>query len=173
MLAQASIPQCHTPGVTLDAMATERLTELEDGAWRGFLSVHDHIWRKLGEGLAPLGVSMAEYSVLGLLGEAGQRGLRLTELAERRGMSGPGLSRLADRLEQRGLIERSRAVSDGRSYELTLTREGRSLLREAWKQHYADIRRLFLDKLSDAQLKALADTWESLADLGESTATDL
>lgn len=168
MLAQATIP-VRPWGTTLDAMATDRLTELEDDAWRGFLSVHDHILRKLGEGLAPLGVSMAEYSVLGLLGEAGKSGLRLTELAERRGMSGPGLSRLADRLEQRGLIKRSRAVSDGRSYQLTLTREGRSLLREAWKQHYADIRRLFLDKLSEVQLKALADIWASLADLGAGT----
>lgn len=149
-------------------MATNRLSEREDSAWRGFLVAHDRIWRELGEGLAPLGLSMAEYSVLGLLGEAGRVGLRLTELAEKRGMSSPGLSRLADRLEQRGLIQRSRATSDGRSYELTLTHEGRSLLRKAWKQQYADIRRLFLDRLSGDQLKALAEAWASLTDHAES-----
>ncbi|MGO2110182.1 MAG: MarR family winged helix-turn-helix transcriptional regulator [Pseudoclavibacter sp.] len=145
-------------------MAPQRLTELEDEAWRGFLVTHERIWRELGANLAPLGVSMAEYSVLGLLGEAGRDGLRLNELAEKRGMSGPGLSRLADRLERRGLIERSRAAGDGRSYELTLTAAGRSLLRAAWKQQYADIRRLFLDVLSDDQLGALAGAWASLTD---------
>ncbi|WP_119698379.1 MarR family winged helix-turn-helix transcriptional regulator [Microbacterium halotolerans] len=145
-------------------MATQRLAEREDEAWRGFLVAHERIRRDLGANLVPLGVSMTEYSVLGLLGEAGRSGLRLTELAERRGMSGPGLSRLADRLEQRGLIERSRAASDGRSYELRLTAAGGALLRKAWKQQYADIRRLFLDKLSDDQLQALADVWASLAD---------
>ncbi|HIY64974.1 MAG TPA: MarR family transcriptional regulator [Candidatus Agrococcus pullicola] len=148
-------------------MATQRLTDLEDEAWRGFLITHERIWRELEATLAPLGVSMTEYSVLGLLGEAGRNGLRLSELAERRGMSGPGLSRLANRLEQRGLIERSRAANDGRGYELTLTAEGRSLLRAAWKEQYADIRRHFVDGLSHDQLKALADIWASLADLDE------
>lgn len=148
-------------------MATQRLTELEDKAWRGFLVSHEHIWRELERTLAPLSVSMTEYSVLGLLGEAGPNGLRLSELAERRGMSGPGLSRLANRLEQRGLIARSRAVADGRGYELRLTPGGGSLLREAWNQQYDDIRHLFLDRLSHEQLKALADVWASLVDQGE------
>lgn len=148
-------------------MATQRLTELEDQAWRGFLVTHERIWRELEATLTPLGVSMTEYSVLGLLGEAGRNGLRLSELAERRGMSGPGLSRLASRLERRGLIERSRAASDGRGYELRLTAQGRSLLREAWKQQYDDIRHFFLDRLSHDQLQALAGIWASLADQDE------
>ncbi len=145
-------------------MATERLTELEDEAWRGFLVSHERIWREIETGLAPLGVSMAEYSVLALLGGAGRSGLRLTELAERRMMSTAGLSRLADRLEQRGLIERRPAATDGRSYELTLTPAGRSLLRSSWRRQHADIRRLFLDRLNDDDLEALADIWRRLRD---------
>ena len=151
-------------------MATEGLTELEDEAWRGFLMSHERIWRQIEADLAPFGVSSTEYSVLALLGEAGRRGIRLSELAEQRMMSTAGLSRLADRLEQRDLVERCRVATDGRGYELTLTPAGRSLLRKAWKQQRAGIRRLFLDKLSDDQLRALAGAWESLAapDDGES-----
>ncbi|WP_423461882.1 MarR family winged helix-turn-helix transcriptional regulator [Promicromonospora sp. MS192] len=145
-------------------MATERLTELEDEAWRGFLVTHERIWREMEAGLVPLGVSMAEYSVLGLLGEAGRDGMRLTELAELRMMSTGGFSRLADRLEKRGLIERRRVPTDGRGYEIALTRTGRSLLRAAWKQQHADIQRLFLGRLSDEQLRALSGVWASLAD---------
>lgn len=143
-------------------MATERLTDLEDEAWRGFLIAHARIWRQIEADLVPLGLSTAEYSALGLLGEAGHSGMRLTELAEKRMMSTAGMSRLADRLEQRGLVERCRAATDGRGYELTLTPAGRSLLRKAWKQHHAGIKSLFLDKLNDEQLRALADAWKSL-----------
>ena len=145
-------------------MATERLTELEDEAWRGFLMSHERIWRQIEADLTPLGVSTTEYSVLALLGEAGRGGIRLSELAEKRMMSTAGLSRLADRLEQRGLVERCRVATDGRGYELTLTPAGRSLLRKAWKTQHAGIKRLFLDKLSDDQLRALAGAWASLAE---------
>jgi DNA-binding MarR family transcriptional regulator len=144
-------------------MATERLLPLEDEAWRGFLLTHDRIWRSIQEGLAPLDVSMAEYSVLALLGEAGPKGMRMSELAERRLMSTGGFTRLADRLESRKLIERRRSTADGRGFEVTLTTEGRALLRRAWRRQYGDLRRLFLDRLDDDDLRCLADIWKRLA----------
>ncbi|MEU8346236.1 transcriptional regulator, MarR family [Actinomadura meyerae] len=144
-------------------MATERLRPLEDEAWRGFLLTHDRIWRSIQEGLAPLNVSMAEYSVLALLGEAAPEPMRMSELAERRLMSTGGFTRLADRLEKRGLIERRRSAADGRGFEVTLTDEGRDLLRKAWRQQYGDIRRLFLDRLGEDDLRVLADIWKRLA----------
>jgi DNA-binding MarR family transcriptional regulator len=144
-------------------MATERLQPLEDAAWRGFLLAHDRIWRSIEEGLAPLNVSMAEYSVLALLGEAGPKGMRMSELAERRLMSTGGFTRLADRLERRGLIERRRSGLDGRSIDAILTSQGRALLRRAWRQQYRDLRRLFFDRLDDDDLRHLADIWDRLA----------
>ncbi|WP_159007508.1 MarR family winged helix-turn-helix transcriptional regulator, partial [Streptomyces sp. NRRL S-813] len=92
---------------------------------------------------------MAEYSVLALLGQAGRKGMRMSELAQRRVMSTGGFTRLADRLEQRGLIERRRSPGDGRGFEAVLTRDGRNLLRKAWRRQYSDLRRLFLDRLDD------------------------
>lgn len=145
-------------------MATKRLLPLEDEAWRGFLLTHDRIWRSIQEGLAPLDVSMAEYSVLALLGEAGPKGMRMSELAERRLMSTGGFTRLADRLESRKLIERRRSAADGRGFEMTLTKEGRALLRRAWRRQYRDLRRLLFDRLDDDDLRCLADIWERLAD---------
>src|SRR5690348_16293996 len=134
-------------------MATEELTELEDAAWRGFLLTHDRLWRALEAGLAALDVSMAEYSVLALLGEAGPKGMRMSDLAERRLMSTGGFTRLADRLERRGLMQRRRSAVDGRSIEAALTSEGRSLLRKAWRRQYRDLRRLFFDRLDDEDLR--------------------
>ncbi|MFD2796879.1 MarR family winged helix-turn-helix transcriptional regulator [Promicromonospora vindobonensis] len=143
-------------------MATERLSELEDQAWRGFLLTHDRIWREVEAGLAPLNVSMTEYSVLALLAEAGPHGMRMSELAQRRVMTSGGFTRLADRLEARGLIERRRSASDGRGFEAVLTPEGRKIMRKAWRQQYGDLRALFFDRLDDDQLRSLADVWASL-----------
>jgi DNA-binding MarR family transcriptional regulator len=149
-------------------MATEALSGLEDAAWRGFLLTHDRLWRELEAGLATVDVSMAEYSVLALLGEAGRNGMRMSELAERRLMSSGGFTRLADRLERRGLIERRPSPVDGRGSEAVLTTAGRALLRKAWRKQYGQLRELFFDRLDRTDLTRLADIW---ARLGEQEST--
>jgi DNA-binding MarR family transcriptional regulator len=145
-------------------MPTENLSAPEDAAWRGFLLTHDRLWRALEAGLATLDVSMAEYSVLALLGEAGASGMRMSEIAERRLMSSGGFTRLADRLERRGLIVRRPSAADGRGSEAVLTKEGRALLRKAWRKQHAQLRELFFDRLDENDLAALADIWTRLGD---------
>lgn len=143
-------------------MATDGLGDLEQEAWEGFLRTHERLWRALEAGLAALNVSMAEYSVLALLGAAGSSGMRMSDLAERRLMSSGGFTRLADRLERRGLIERRRSAVDGRSLDAVLTRDGRKLLRRASSQHHGDLRMLFFDRLDDDDLRSFADMWTRL-----------
>lgn len=143
-------------------MATAKLTSLEDAAWRGFLLTHDRLWRALEAGLAAFDVSMAEYSALALLGEAGRDGMRMTELAERRLMSTGGFTRLADRLERRGLIQRRPSAADGRGSEAVLTKDGRALLRKAWRKQLAQLRELFFDRLDQNDLARLAGIWTRL-----------
>lgn len=145
-------------------MATDALSPLEDAAWRGFLLTHDSLWRALEAGLATVDVSMAEYSVLALLGEAGAKGMRMSELAERRLMSSGGFTRLADRLERRGLIQRRPSAVDGRGSEAVLTKEGRALLRKAWRKQHGQLRELFFDRLDQKDLSRLADIWTRLDD---------
>lgn len=143
-------------------MATDGLGDLEQEAWQGFLRAHDRLWHALEAGLAPLNVSMAEYSVLSLLHEAGPNGMRMSDLAQRRLMSSGGFTRLADRLENRGLIERRRSAIDGRGFDATLTTSGRALTRRARRQHHSDLRELFFTRLDDGHLRSLAETWSLL-----------
>lgn len=143
-------------------MAAPRLTELEDEAWQGFLYTHDRLWKGIEAGLDPLNVSMAEYSVLALLGRAGRQGMRMSDLAKQRLMSTGGFTRLADRLERRGLIARNQAVEDKRGFVAVLTPKGRTLLRKAWSQQHADLRRLFFDRLDDDDLQHLVRIWARL-----------
>jgi DNA-binding MarR family transcriptional regulator len=144
------------------AMASDGLTDLEEEAWRGFLLTHDRLWRALAAGLAPLNVSMAEYSVLSLLYEAGPNGMRMSDLAQRRLMSSGGFTRLADRLESRGLIERRRSAIDGRGLDATLTSSGRALIRRARRRHHRDLHELFFSRLEDDDLRVLAEIWARL-----------
>ncbi|GAB3837480.1 hypothetical protein GCM10028799_76690 [Kribbella italica] len=117
-------------------------------------------------GLAPLNVSMAELDVLLALNAARPRGVRMSDLAERRLMSSGGFTRLADRLEERGLIERRRSTVDGRSLEMVMTAQGRALLRRARRQHHVDVRALFLDRLGEDDLRQLSAIWAALDPAG-------
>ncbi|MGH3241014.1 MAG: MarR family winged helix-turn-helix transcriptional regulator [Spirillospora sp.] len=144
----------------------DALRDLEQEAWAGFLHTHERLWRAMEARLAKLNVSMAEYSVLSLLYEAGQDGMRMSDLAQRRLMSTGGFTRLADRLQNRGLIERRRSASDGRGFEATLTRSGRALTRRARRQHHDDLNELFFNHLDDDRLRTLAETWTLLAPEG-------
>ncbi|WP_170293598.1 MULTISPECIES: MarR family winged helix-turn-helix transcriptional regulator [Nocardiopsis] len=143
-------------------MATEGLRDLEQEAWRGFLLTHDRLWRALEAGLASLNVSMAEYSVLATLDAAGPNGMRMSDLAQSRLMSSGGFTRLADRLESRGLIERRRSAVDGRGFDAVLTDSGRTCLREARRRHHGDLRELFFSRLDDDHLRDLVDVWNRL-----------
>jgi DNA-binding MarR family transcriptional regulator len=143
-------------------MATDGLRDLEQEAWQGFLFTHERLWRAMAAGLAPLNVSMGEYSVMALLYAAGPNGMRMSDLAQRRLMSTGGFTRLADRLVSRGLIERRRSDVDARSVDAILTKEGQALMRKARRQHHGDLRALFFGRLDDDQLRCLVDIWSRL-----------
>ena len=72
-----------------------------------------------------VGVTVAEWVVLRELYDA--RSMP-SALADRLGMTRGAISKLADRLEGKGLIEREATESDGRVQILALTAEGRALV---------------------------------------------
>ena len=72
----------------------------------------------------------------------------MSELAEQLLLSRSGITRLADRLERQGLIERQRCPEDGRGLFAHLTPAGEAKLAGARPTHLAGVRRHFLDRLS-------------------------
>ncbi|AFD26939.1 putative transcriptional regulator, MarR family protein (plasmid) [Deinococcus gobiensis I-0] len=105
---------------------------------------------------------MAAYELLLTLQEAGTAGLRMTELARRVRFSGGGLTRLADKLQGQGLIERRRCEDDGRGFEAVLTAAGQRQLRRAHVRHLREVRRLFLSRLTPEETATLAALWTRL-----------
>lgn len=108
-------------------------------------------------------MSNTEYLTLMHLSEAPDRQLRMHELAHAIEMSLSGASRIVQRLESEGYIERKQCDTDGRSWHASLTHAGLARLEEAWPSNLAAVRRHFLDHLKDLDLKKLAAALRNVA----------
>jgi DNA-binding MarR family transcriptional regulator len=86
------------------------------------------LFHELRLGALELGVTAAESVLLRKLDEQEEDGATPSRLAVDLGLSRGYISRLAVRLEAKGLIRRDRSVSDRRTLVLTLTDAGRALL---------------------------------------------
>lgn len=139
------------------------LAQSQQEAWFGFLRVHATTVRELDEELERIhGLPLSSYDVLVQLARGPSEGRQMRELAEAVVLTRSGLTRLVERLEREGLVERCRAEEDARRVYARITARGRERLKEASATHVAGIRRLFLDRLSREQLKMLARVWRQL-----------
>lgn len=144
-------------------MQSTRLTPVELGAWRGFLRVHAALLKELDAELQSAhGLPLSSYEVLLTLAGAEEGELRMSEIADSVLLSRSGLTRLVDRLERDGLIERRECPTDRRGANARLTDEGRRRFREAQATHLAGVRRSFLDHLSEDDLRNLAGAWDAV-----------
>ena len=140
------------------------LDTLELDAWRGMLRVHGEIVAKLDAELErEHGLPLSSYEVLIYLAGAPGGRLRMGELAASMLVSRSGLTRLVDRLERDGLVTRERCEDDARGFFAVITDAGRRLLAAARPTHLDGVRRHFLNRLTKADLRALAAAWERLA----------
>ncbi|GAB3338114.1 MarR family transcriptional regulator [Bordetella tumulicola] len=110
--------------------------------------------RRLADANLP---SYAWYDTLWGL-ESGPGGTRrMHELADTLVIERYNLTRLVDRLEQEGLVTRSRSATDGRAAYASITREGRVLRKKMWKVYQSTITELFLNQFSASEQQALAE----------------
>lgn len=149
---------------------------LELEAWVGLLQTHHRLVLELDAELERAhGLTIGEYEVLLQLSHAPGARLRMSELAEAVLLTKSGLTRLVDRLEGRGLVERAKCPSDLRGFHAVLTDEGLELLREAAPTHLSGVRRLFLDRLEPGDAERFAQLWRRLGADGDAAGcgTDL
>jgi DNA-binding MarR family transcriptional regulator len=138
------------------------LSPRELAAWRGLLETHSRLIARLDTELErEHGLPLTAYEVLMYLGDAGGM-LRMGELADRLLLSRSGITRLVDRLERQGLVERRRCSDDGRGLNAVLTDAGLAALRAATPGHAALVRRMFFDGLDPDALPALRAALEAV-----------
>jgi DNA-binding MarR family transcriptional regulator len=140
-----------------------RLSDRELRAWRAFLRAHRAVTGALDAELVDeRDVSLGAYEVLLVLARAPDRAMRMSELADAVLLSRSGLTRLIDRMEAEGLVERITCATDARGLLAHLTERGYRRLKEAAPTHLRGIRQHFTGRLSGDQLDALADALESI-----------
>jgi len=143
--------------------AWRKLTPEQLAAWSGFLRGHAQIVRALDAELeGEHGLPLSSYDVLIQLSLAADQRLRMFELADAVVLSRSGLTRLVDRLERGGLVERERGEVDPRQIYARLTDRGFEVLADATPTHVAGIKERFLERLSDEQTEQLAAIWRAI-----------
>jgi len=144
-------------GPSLSSPSPERLR-----AWRLFfesgLALLDVLDAELEQAV---GIPQRWYDVLVHLEESPQ-GIPMNELAERILYSKSGFTRVVDRLEEAGLVQRVRPDNDRRSILVVLTDEGRSAMERARRHHRHAIEEHFSRHLSDTDIKTLTRALQKL-----------
>ena len=136
------------------------LTPVELDAWRGMLTVHTAVVRRLDAELrARHGLSVTSYEVLMLVGDAPRGRLRVSELSTATLLSVSGMSRMIDRLVREGLVVKESCEEDGRGADVALTAAGRTRLRAARAAHLAGVRREFLSRFDEGELREMGRFW--------------
>jgi DNA-binding MarR family transcriptional regulator len=136
-------------------------------AWRGLLRAHSCLAKKLDTELDRAHrLPMTSYEVLHHLEESTGARMRMCDLAEQAQLSRSGLTRLVDRLERDGLLERCSCTHDARGSYACLTSAGRERLQEARVTHLGVVRAHFFSRFSEEELTLLADMWERIAPCG-------
>jgi DNA-binding MarR family transcriptional regulator len=143
------------------ATTISRLDTRELRAWRGLLRVHAQLSKALDAQLiAAHGLPLTSYEVLMYLSDAEGGRMRMNELAESVLLSRSGLTRLVDRLEREGYLERCSCAHDARGAFAVLTPAGREKVEAARATHLDGVRELFLSHFSDEELEVLGDAME-------------
>jgi DNA-binding MarR family transcriptional regulator len=127
--------------------------------WRTLLRVQVHVSRRLqADLLAEHDLALGSYEVLLHLAEAPEGRLRMNDLADRVLLSRSGLTRLVDRLQREGLVERESCASDARGLFAVLTPAGRERMLAATPTHQQGVREHVLARLTLEELHLLSAT---------------
>ncbi len=150
----------NTAPTAADPITDERLTatglleEVRAGLQEAFASQFAE------QGLSPL-----EFEVLLRLARSPQHRLRMADLAAQVLMSASGLTRVADRLEAAGLLERSSCSEDRRGTWAAATPAGMARLRAMLPGHLEVIERWYTGVLSPDELDLLIRLLRKIRDV--------
>jgi len=103
---------------------------VEDEAFVNIQRTADALMQGVASALKPMGLSPTQYNVLRILSGAEPDGLACREIADRMITRDPDITRLLDRLEDRGLVARSRDREDRRVITTRISDKGLRLLKD-------------------------------------------
>lgn len=125
-------------------------------AWPLFLETYALLVETLEHELQEeAGLPLAWFEVLIHLGAADKGRMRMNDLADSVLLSKSGVTRLVDRMERAGLVERAPCPEDRRVTYTAITRAGRHALGKAGPIAERGVKKHFADHLSPAEERSL------------------
>jgi DNA-binding MarR family transcriptional regulator len=141
------------------------LTPEERAAWVRFVAVLELLPRALDSQLVrDEKLTHFDYFVLAMLSESPGATMRMAALATTTNATPPRLSKVMDRLEAQGLVERQACPGDRRATNAVLTEQGWAKIRQAAPGHVETVRRYVIDPLEPEQLSQLTDIAQRMLD---------
>ncbi len=136
-------------------------TSREQEAYLSLLRTADALQSRVEAMLKEFGLTATQYNALRILRGAGPDGIPCSEIGERMIARDPDITRLLNRLQKRGLVERSRGKQDRRVIYGKITPAGLKLLRQmdAPVEKYS---REMLRHVAQQKLKQLIDLLEQV-----------
>jgi DNA-binding MarR family transcriptional regulator len=139
------------------------LDENEARAWRSLQMMQMRLNAELARDLAAHSqLSYPEYVVLVALTDRAAGEMRVFELGVNLGWEKSRVSHQVARMAARGLVEKRTCGADRRGQVVVVTARGREEIAAAAPSHLDAVRRLFVDRLTRAQLEQVATTAETI-----------
>ena len=148
-----------TTGLRAELKQRKPFATTEEVVFLNALRTADHLLRGEVEVLKGADLTFPQYNVLRILRGAGRQGVSCGEISDRMVTRDSDITRLLDRLEGRGLVERGRDERDRRVVVQRITAKGLALLQEL----DAPIERVHqrqLRHMTRAQLRQLTELLE-------------
>jgi DNA-binding MarR family transcriptional regulator len=147
--------------VPSEAPAVRWLTESEERAWRSLQLMQMRLTALLARDLSTRsGLSYQDYAVLVALTDRPDGRMRLFQLGNELGWEKSRISHQVSRMVRRGLVEKTKCGSDRRGAFVTVTSAGHQEISAAAPSHLEAVRRLFVDRLTPAQLAGISEIAE-------------
>ncbi|MEO8218586.1 MAG: MarR family transcriptional regulator [Acidobacteriota bacterium] len=130
-------------------------------AFLNLIVAANHV-RDLGDAvMAGHGITASQYNVLRILRGASPEGHPRCEIAQRLLDRAPDVTRLIDRLEEKGLVVRDRSAQDRRHSLTRITAKGLRLL-EKMEPEMAEAQRRFASRISVREARELSRICEQI-----------
>lgn len=137
------------------------LTPEEQRAWRGFVRLHERLGGRLGRLLqSESHVSPADFAVLVQLTDTPEGRQRYQDLARALEWEKSRMSHHIARMAGRGMVIREDCLEDARGAFVVITDVGRAAVEAAAPRHVEAVRELFMDHVTPAELRVLAEISE-------------
>jgi DNA-binding MarR family transcriptional regulator len=146
-------------GIQAELKQAKPFSSLEEEALLSLQRTADQLQWRVSKLLKRYGVSSTQYNALRILRGAKEHGRSCGEIAERMVNRDPDITRLIDRLEHRGLVQRAREKKDRRVVAARITPAGLELLKKL-DPPVEDFIRNMLGHLGNQRLKTLVKLLE-------------